>query len=130
MHDYGKWKERECLVTSLLLDPQNPRIPELASEPTQRVIVAELVTHDSVYELAKDIADLGFFPNELLVGIQSDGKDTILEGNRRLAALKLLISPELAPDRELKKFRLLSDRVPKASISKVRSGSADPESAY
>jgi hypothetical protein len=120
MHDYSKWKERECLVTSLLLDPQNPRIPELSTELTQREIVAELVTHDSVYELAKDIADLGFFPNELPVGIQSDGKETILEGNRRLAALKLLMSPELAPDRELKRFRLLSDRVPKASISKVR----------
>ena len=120
MNDYGKWKERECSVTSLLLDPLNPRIPELATAPTQRDVVAELVTHDNVYELAKDIADQGFFPTERLVGIEDAAGDTILEGNRRLAALKLLIAPELAPEHEVKKFRTLSEKVPKATISKVK----------
>jgi hypothetical protein len=120
MNDYGKWKERECLVTSLLLDPLNPRIPELATTPTQRDVVAELVTHDNVYELAKDIADQGFFPTERLVGIEDAAGDTVLEGNRRLAALKLLIAPELAPEHEVKKFRVLSEKVPKATISKVK----------
>jgi hypothetical protein len=120
MSDYTKWKERECLVTSLSLDPLNPRIPELATTPTQRDIVAELVTHDNVYELAKDIVEQGFFPTELLVGVGDSDGDTILEGNRRLAALKLLIAPELAPDQDVKKFRSLSEKVSKSTVSKVR----------
>lgn len=120
MNDYTKWKERECLVTTLLLDTLNPRIPELATSPTQRDIVAELVTHDNVYELAKDIAEQGFFPTERLVGLEDSGGDTILEGNRRVAALKLLIAPELAPEHEVKKFRSLSEKVSKATISKVK----------
>lgn len=120
MNDYGKWKERDCAVTSLLLDSQNPRIPELTTIPTQRDIVAELVTHDNVYELAKDIAEQGFFPTERLVGIEDAVGETILEGNRRLAALKLLIAPELAPEHDVKKFRSLSEKVSKATISKVK----------
>jgi hypothetical protein len=120
MSDYSKWAERPMMVTSLLLDPKNPRIPELGSEPSQREIVAKLVEHDNVYELTKDIADLGFFPTEVLIGIREDSKDVIVEGNRRLAALKLLISPDLAPETFAKKFRGLSERVTRSAIGKVR----------
>jgi hypothetical protein len=119
MRDYSQWSEKPASVTSLLLDPSNPRIPELGVEPSQREIVAELVEHDNVYELARDIADLGYFPTELLIAVKENGKDVVVEGNRRLAALKLLLSPELAPEESLKKFKKLSDRVSRNSIAKV-----------
>ena len=120
MKDYTGWKERTLNVTSLQLDQKNPRIPELGHQPTQRDLVAELVEHDNVYELAKDIADQGFFPTELLIGVVEDGKDIIVEGNRRLAALKLLLSPELAPDNHIKRFRLLQSNVSPETIKRVR----------
>lgn len=120
MHDYSKWNEKLASVTSLLLDTNNPRIPELGAAPSQRDIAAELIEHDNVYELARDIATMGYFPNELLIGIHEDGTDVIVEGNRRLAALKLLLSPELSPEGTQKKFKALADRVPRTSISKVR----------
>jgi len=66
MRDYSGWKEKTMGVTSLQLDPKNPRIPEIDHEPTQRDIVAQLVEHDNVYELARDIADQGYFPTEIL----------------------------------------------------------------
>ncbi len=120
MKDYSGWKEKALNVTSLQLDPKNPRIPELGREPTQRDIVAELVKHDNVYELAKDISEQGYFPTELLIGIVEDDKDIIVEGNRRLAALKLLLSPELAPDGDVKRFRLLQSGISPETIKKVR----------
>jgi hypothetical protein len=120
MKDYSGWKEKTLNVTSLQLDSKNPRIPELGHEPTQRDIVAELVEHDNVYELAKDISDQGYFPTELLVGVIEDGKDIIVEGNRRLAALKVLLSPELAPEEHIKKFRLLQSNISPETIKKVR----------
>jgi hypothetical protein len=120
MHDYSKWSERSVSVTSLLLDPKNPRIPELGVEPSQSEMVAELIEHDNVYELAKDIADMGYFPTELLIGLEENGEDVIVEGNRRLAALKLLLSPDFGPDRYIKKFKSLSDRVARSTIAKVR----------
>src|SRR5262249_12785674 len=47
--------------------------------------------------LAEDIVDKGLNPTELIMVTPADelGIHTVLEGNRRIAALKLLNSPEL-----------------------------------
>jgi hypothetical protein len=58
MLDYATWPIKRNAVTSLLLDQQNPRLPQAGGGLTQRQIIDELVTHDSVYELAKDISRL------------------------------------------------------------------------
>jgi len=120
MNDYTDWKERIVTVPVLFLDPKNPRIPELGPTPTQRQIAAELLQHDNVYELAKDITQLGYFPTEVLIGVEENGEQIIVEGNRRLAALKFLLSPELAPDSWVKRFRLLATRMNAENIRRVR----------
>jgi len=118
--DYSSWAEKAVQVTNLLLDAENPRIPSGGATLGQRDLIAELVEHDKVYELAKNIAEAGYFPLESMIGLTEDGKTYILEGNRRLAALKLLVSPDLAPQPDIKKFRNLSGKVPLDSIKKVR----------
>jgi hypothetical protein len=120
MNSYADWNERMVTVPSLLLDEKNPRIPELGTMPTQRQIAAELLEHDSVFDLAKDITQHGYFPTEVLIGVDENGQQTVVEGNRRLAALKFLLSPELAPDIWVKKFRMLATRVTSENIRKVR----------
>src|SRR6266487_2693435 len=120
MIDYGNWPIKRLSVTSLLLDPQNPRLPQSGGGLTQRQIIDELVTHDAVYELAKDISTQGYFPTEILLGVQDSDQVIVIEGNRRLAALKLLINPELAPQAHLEKFRRLSEKVTPTSIAKVQ----------
>lgn len=120
MADYSKWAEKHLSVASLLLDPQNPRIPPSEVERDQRALVEELIEHDDALDLAKDIADDGYSPVELLIAVVDDGKTYVLEGNRRLAALKVLLTPELAPASMLKKVKLLSQRADGTAISKVR----------
>lgn len=120
MASFNHWNERRETVTSLLLDTLNPRLPELGHLPSQREIVSELVTHDDVYSLARDITDKGYFPTEVLVGIEDDGNQIVVEGNRRLAALKLLLSPELAPEGTVKRFRSLHGKVLIDNVHKVR----------
>jgi hypothetical protein len=112
--DYSKWPERRLNVSSLLLDARNPRIPPGTDEPSQRQLIEELIEHDNVYELAREMATSGFDPLELLVGIDDDGRTIILEGNRRLAALKVLEKPDLAPERFVKRLKQLaqSDGIP------------------
>ena len=111
--DYTTWEEKQISVNNILLDPRNPRIPP-ASEPLdQRSLIAELVDHDKVYELAQKIAQNGYYPVESLIVIKEDGKMVVIEGNRRLAALKLLIAPEAAPEDQIPKFRALSNRIPR-----------------
>lgn len=116
--DYSTWEEEQDSVVTLQLDPQNPRIPG-GERMTQGELIAELVAHDKVYELAKDIANDGFYPLESLLAIEEDGKTYVVEGNRRLTALKLLISPEAAPESHAKKFRALAERL-EGPISTVR----------
>ena len=120
MLDYAFWPSKKHAVTSLLLDPLNPRLPQSGGAFGQRQIIDELVTHDSVYELAKDITAQGFFPTEILLGVRDGDQVVTIEGNRRLAALKLLINPELAPQAHLEKFRQLSEKITTTAIAKVQ----------
>lgn len=118
--DYSKWTEKYLSVASLLLDPQNPRIPPSEVERDQRALIEELVEHDDALELAKDIAKDGYSPVESLIAVAENGKFYVLEGNRRLAALKVLLTPELAPASSLKRVKVLSHRANGTAISKVR----------
>lgn len=120
MNDYRDWPERTVSVTSLYLDGRNPRIPHVTSETNQRELAAELIEHERVYELARDIVEQGYFPTEVLIGVEEDGKKIVVEGNRRLAALKLLLSPEFAPPNYQKRFQSLHSRIAPETIARVR----------
>lgn len=111
MIDYSAWPERRLSIRTLFLDQQNPRIPPNVTAPSQRQLIEELVAHDDVYDLARQISLGGFDPLESLIGVDEADKTVIVEGNRRLAALKLLDSPELAPEGEQDRFRRLAARV-------------------
>lgn len=87
---------RRVKVGNLLLDPRNTRIPTAHQTDDPRALLHELVKHEDVVTLAKSIARLGLFPNERMVVMPEGRRYVVLEGNRRLAAIKLLLVPELA----------------------------------
>ena len=120
MIDPSRWTQKYSTVTSLQLDPRNPRIPERKAAPAQPELIAELVAHDNVYDLARDIAEVGYLPDSSLIVVTETNKPVVVEGNRRLAALKLLISPTLAPVEAQARFRRLSDKVTISHIKRVR----------
>jgi hypothetical protein len=107
MPNYSEWEPRQVDVVDLQLDPLNPRLPALGIHATERVIIEELLKHEDVHALAKGIGLQGFFPTEVLVCVEDDDNLFVVEGNRRLASLKLLTSPELAPEGEQEKFRVM-----------------------
>lgn len=101
--------------TSIDLDPKNPRLSgEYTSEPT---ILAELFENEDVMSLIKDIAADGYVPLDNLLLTAGPIKDryTVIEGNRRIAAARCLITPTLAPDKHykfvLQQQKSLSDKV-------------------
>ena len=108
---YTNWKKTQKRLGALFLDPENPRIPPTGKPLSQPELITELVQHDDVEELASNIKVNGFFPTEPLVVVKEKGKHIVVEGNRRLAACKLLVNPELAPPEFLSKFRALSTSV-------------------
>lgn len=121
MIDYRKWARLDRKAKGLLLDPLNPRLPNSGSHLTQEQVLHEMIEHEDVADLAKNIAKHGYFPIESLVGVH-DGSDTvitIIEGNRRLAAVKLLLEPELAPPSRHAYFKKLAMTVVPEVIEKV-----------
>jgi len=97
----------------------NPRLPGGGAGLTQQQIIAELIEHDDVMKLAKQIAERGFFPTEILTVVEENGHQVVVEGNRRLAALKALADPALAPEKYQKRLEALRQKVPREQLARV-----------
>lgn len=89
------WGQSKRLVSALHLDSKNPRIGREITARAPRDIIQYLFEHDKALEVAQSIATRGYFPNEPLLAIKEDGRLVVVEGNRRLAALKALREPAL-----------------------------------
>jgi hypothetical protein len=99
----------EVAVADLLLDGQNPRHETTTG---QREAIAALFAEDGpkMVGLARDIVAYGTSPIDVLLVLKSGSRMTVLEGNRRLAVLKTLANPDLAPTEAMKKrFREFAD---------------------
>ena len=122
---FGLGKKRPQLdlsVEKLFLDPENPRLPEIVQGSNEDDLLLTLYKDFDLRELAESLSQNGYFDEEPLVAIPKDlpakfkGKtyellnkdkeyysfinnaDTnfiVVEGNRRIAAVKILLSSEL-----------------------------------
>jgi hypothetical protein len=89
-------------IDSLDLDLENPRIT-LASD--QRDAMQKIINEQKIrlINLAESIAAKGLNPMDRLLVLRSDrqGKFIVIEGNRRVLAIKLLKNPSLVIDLEM-----------------------------
>lgn len=112
MVDYSTWKiSNEIPVTEVKLDKLNPRMPENSESLTQEDILNLMVNDYRIIELAESIVAKGFMPLDNMVITYEDDIPVVLEGNRRVAALKLLINPAMAPIKERPKYEALSAQI-------------------
>lgn len=83
-------------VEDLHFDPQNPRLAEFGIHGGQdeSEIISLLWDAMDVRELVQSIAASGFFKHEAVIVSEEDGRHIVIEGNRRLAAVKALLNPE------------------------------------
>lgn len=93
-------KIQDIALDDLEFDRENPRLIEFglrknASEEDMIKILAEVM---SVNEIILSIVNSGFFENESLIAIKSGDKFTVIEGNRRLAAVKIICNYEKYKD--------------------------------
>ena len=84
-------------VDELLLDPTNPRLGRRVASPSlKQSEVLDVMRDWSPEELATSFIESGFWPQEALIAVEEKlyGKPAlvVIEGNRRLAALKFLQS--------------------------------------
>ncbi|GAA3911685.1 hypothetical protein GCM10022405_41060 [Gibbsiella dentisursi] len=89
-------KISEIDTKDLSFDPQNPRFYRLNDASSDGAIVEEMLDDESVHDLMLSIGQQGYFPGEPLLVFEDNGGFIVAEGNRRLAAVKLL-NGELKP---------------------------------
>ena len=94
-------EEKTVPFGELLLDPDNPRLPEDLRGGSQPKILEYLYENVVLDELARSYLNNGFFQHEHLIVTPSNGSFVALEGNRRLAAVKILLEDDDAKEADL-----------------------------
>jgi len=107
------WKIEEKNVVDIFLDQENIRTP--ISEKDQNALIQDMFVNESAIELVKSYNENGVFPDEFPIVIKEGRKLVVIEGNRRLAALKGMTTPSIIPqfEKEIKKNN-------KTKITKIR----------
>ena len=92
----------------LKLDPGNPRLSsdEQGSSPDKLLEI--MLRRFRIGEVAESIVSRGYVPFDPIVCWREGSDVTVREGNRRVTALKLLLNPDLAPDRFRDQWRKLA----------------------
>lgn len=100
-------------ISNLSLDLQNPRYEVQKSQSEALNTMAD-DQKDKLLALLRDIIENGLNPSDLPIVMPDPKKDKgyiVLEGNRRIAALKLLKKPEIVVEKKLQaKYRKLHDK--------------------
>jgi ParB-like chromosome segregation protein Spo0J len=78
-------------------DPSNPRLVEDGiTNPTDQQIIVSLAEMADLSEVVESIAANGYIDIEPIIGQKVGNRWRVLEGNRRLAAIRILQNPTLA----------------------------------
>ena len=92
--------------TDLIFDKENPRLVEFrAMDYSEERLINLLWKEMAVDELVMSILAYGFFEHEpLYVMATQNDKFTVLEGNRRLAAVRSILNPGIVSGGKMDKF--------------------------
>lgn len=96
-------QEIDVKVVNLLLDVNNPRFE---TQSNQREAISKMIDDQGpkLVNLANSIAEYGLNPSEMPMVIRAmrKGHYVVVEGNRRVAAIKLLSSTNLVDSLNMK----------------------------
>lgn len=95
--DTTSWQRKTLRVQDeLFLDPKNVRL-ETTSAQVEADIIEDLFDNENAFDLVDAIAKIGYLTHEIPIAVNRKGKYIVVEGNRRLAALKAIQNPKIVP---------------------------------
>lgn len=95
--EQNKAKYKRINTSDLILDFNNPRLPKSMGNKSEEEIINFFLSDASLVELMLAIGKNDFFEGEQLLVVENEeNKFVVVEGNRRLSAVKLLQKPEIA----------------------------------
>ncbi len=96
--DTSNWKRETFeLRTGIRLDPRNVRL-ELTDAKVEADIMEDLFVNEDALRLVEGICSVGYLTHEVPVVVYRDAECIVVEGNRRIAALKAMQNPMLVSD--------------------------------
>lgn len=100
------WEELTVdIVNGVRLDPRNVRL-DIPDGVPESDIVQDLFTNEKALNLVEGITKVGLLTHEVPIVVERDGTLVVVEGNRRVAALKAIQNPYLAPDHQARISKL------------------------
>lgn len=84
-------------VDKLKFDSENPRVSASIDGESESAVIKWMFSDASLIDLISSISCNGYFTGEPLLAIKDGENYYVLEGNRRLASIKVLLNVELAP---------------------------------
>ena len=118
---------------NLLLDAKNPRLVGLltSGKVTQRKLLEEMRKYMDLDELAASIVASGFYPHEpLFVEKAPRNKYVVIEGNRRLATVRLLLDDGLRKELDVRGMPALKDKKSREGLKALPVWITDRKSAW
>ena len=124
-----KWPGEKVLIENLILDPENIRLE--IENGSQDEIINDLFINEDAMGILESIYQNGYFPDEPPVAVKEKGRTLVLEGNRRVVALKAMLSPGIAPVKyETRIKRFMENSIPIEEISVHIATSRDDAMEY
>lgn len=115
MLNTGDWVEQTVeVLKDISLDPRNVRL-EATDSAVDADLMADLFANEDVLSLVESICTTGYLTHETPVALMRNGQLVMVEGNRRLAALKAIQNPLLVPEYEAR-VRALTRQVSDLTI--------------
>lgn len=94
--DKQKHEYRQIRITDLLLNPSNPRFNPVQHQKETILSMIE-DQQGKLIALAEHILENGLNPTDIILVCPNQNQWLVLEGNRRVTALKLVNEPDLVP---------------------------------
>lgn len=110
-------------ISELIVDSENPRILKVKDESMAMNYLIHL-NEESMFKLINNINDNGFFDQNIISIVNENEKLIILDGNRRITAIKCLLNDDFIQNEQFK------NRVRKIKPNKINSEMKIPCKEY
>jgi len=118
--DTSDWPEETLdVLTDLHLDSRNVRLENVDAK-VEADILEDLFVNENAFGLVEGICKIGYLTHDVPIAIKRGKKFVMVEGNRRLAALKAIQNPQLVPTHKARIAGLAADLDDRAALRKIK----------
>lgn len=118
--DPSGWPEKTLdVLTDLHLDPRNVRLENVEAK-VETDILEDLFVNENAFGLVEGICKVGYLTHDVPIAMKRGKKYVMIEGNRRLAALKAIQNPQLVPTHKARIAGLAADLDDRSALRKIK----------